>query len=600
MGSNLILLLNLTKMEIEKIFKQVTGIATDPDQKEDLINIGYLNAIDHISFIIEFMKRWVVYIDQMLMKHEKGTKEHAEIFNSRGFTYQEFCLMLDGSIDEKNYHRYPIFQLMYIDDAIAREEQRITGEDDELSKPSRYQKAITDWIKKHNPKLELALMKTKIPIYLDLKSFKKSVHLLSSSGFGKSTLLKTVVHEIQRISLKKRNISTVVIDPHSEMAVDLLRMKWNKIDKGRLVFLDTNLRQTAKTICGYDVIGVDVGFSINPFDATGLTPFKQSSLANEIARTIFSSIPTDDSLQMITVLENLTEFLLARPDSDMLDLLNLAGKGGMEFYKQDTKRMKNHVRRSFMEDVYEADNRLASTKSSIQMRLLSILANLNVRQFLTGPRSVDVEKLINSGHTVICNFKGADVGEDGASLMTKIFFGILVSATLNRVTLPKQERIDTYLIADEFSKYYSDSVTTIIDQTRKFGLGSILSHQRVSQIRSENIEKALGATSIKIAGPSDNDSISFMAGEMNHITASDISGLDNFSFYYQDKMNKKAGTFKFRSAPFLADENSEHYMNKSELAKMFKWIAFESGYYRVVDNKIEGNQIAYTHKFTEA
>ena len=587
------------QIDIKKIFSELTGIATNPGMKMLLINLGWCFGIQHPSFVVEFFKRWVVYIDGRLEKFKKGSYRHAELMNERGFTYQEFCILLNASIDQTNYDRNPIFQLMYIHDQVDREHHRIDDGDNEMSKIARYLSALQKWIDQNSIMLKKQLLETKIPIYVDLQSFKRSSHLLASSGSGKSTLLKTMFHEIQRVTLRKRNISIVVVDPHSEMSLDMLRLKSNLLDKTRLVYLDTNLRDTAKIACGYDVIGTDVTFSINPFDSEGLSPYKISALADELANTLFSSIPTDDTVQMVTVLQNIIEFLVERPNSDMNDLLSLVKKGGEVKYIKDTHLMRNGVRKEFIEGPFLNDGRLTPTKSSIYMRLLSILSNSQIQKFLSGSRSVDIQSLINSGHTIICNFKASDVGPDGAPLMTKIFFGLLISAVKNRVSIPHKDRINTYLIADEFSTYYSKSVEEIVDQTRKFGLGAIFSHQRSSQISNESIKNALAATKIKIAGPSDSDSMSFMAKEMRHINVYDIDMLDDYSYFYQDKMMKKAGTFKFQSAPFLADDNSPYYMNKTDLAELFRWIAFESGFYRKVRVEPELVNGVYTHQFEE-
>ena len=73
-----------------------------PDGSKSL-NIGYTFLFDSPRFIAFFMQNWVSYIDEKLRKIEESTEEYADTFGLRGFTLEEFKLVVSGKIGEEYY-----------------------------------------------------------------------------------------------------------------------------------------------------------------------------------------------------------------------------------------------------------------------------------------------------------------------------------------------------------------------------------------------------------------------------------------------------------------------------------------------------------------
>ena len=64
--------------KLKKSFYKYTGLPSVESEK--VVNIGYLNPIDHKQYIVAFMRKWVHWKDSRLKKIPRLTNEYADEF----------------------------------------------------------------------------------------------------------------------------------------------------------------------------------------------------------------------------------------------------------------------------------------------------------------------------------------------------------------------------------------------------------------------------------------------------------------------------------------------------------------------------------------
>jgi len=190
-------------------YYKFTGLPSDGSKS---INLGYIYLFENIKFLAFFMESWVSFIDEKLRTYEEGTDDYADILGLRGYTLPEYKLI----------------------------------------------------------SLEIDVLKfffsIKVPLYYPISSFKRGTYMVGQSGSGKSTLLKLLIYDLQRRSQKIRNRSIVLIEPSGDLSLEVVSFALNRREHWkRMVYLNPFLRQTAKEIFGYDLLGADYTFAINPF-----------------------------------------------------------------------------------------------------------------------------------------------------------------------------------------------------------------------------------------------------------------------------------------------------------------------------------------------
>lgn len=142
----------------------------------------------------------------------------------------------------------------------------------------------------------------------------------------------------------------------------------------------------------------------------------------------------------------------------------------------------------------------------------------------------------------------------------------------------------TYCFIDEFQNFVTPSIDTVMAEARKYRLYMSLANQVISQNMERGTKRAvLGNTALKFAGDNEPDSIEVMAKQMGNLKQDRFNGLPKYSFFYYDKLNKASGVNTLRVPDFLVNQNSRFFMKKEDLKDVFKYLVYDSGYYRKVE-----------------
>jgi hypothetical protein len=122
-------------------------------------------------------------------------------------------------------------------------------------------------------------------------------------------------------------------------------------------------------------------------------------------------------------------------------------------------------------------------------KLGAFVAHPIVRNIVGQVRSrVDLIGLMNSRGILLANLATGQIGEDASHLLG----GLLLTA----IQLGAMERprggATFFIYVDEFQHFVTDSLATMLSESRKFGLGLILAHQYLAQLTDSVRDAVLG------------------------------------------------------------------------------------------------------------
>lgn len=560
-----------------------------PDSAEDIVNVGYLYPADNPYFIIWLMDKWVAWKDRQLDNLSEGTDAYADVFGTRGFTFDEFKFVLSGKVKEIGFGRHRIFDYLFLTDQADRDFFMVSNTDDDELVLHSYVKAITQSIQLEIPLLSY-FYDTVIPIYFSIDSLKRHIYLLAQSGAGKSELLKMLWYDLQRRSQRSRDKTLVLIEPHADMCLEVLQFSLNQNPKyfDRIVYLDPFIRQTAQQIFGYDLLGADYTFRINPFDISPTATDEEINwMTQQLSSAFFDILRSTETTQMEALIEACVETLLRKEGASIADLKRfMDDEENGDLINLGTS-IPNVERQKMMHRI-QTDRKLHPTQSGIYYRLQSLIGDKEFRRLLVGESTVNLDKEMNSGKVIICNFSKARLGKKAAPAFSKLVMSLIQGIALKRQSISKTDRKESFLFLDEFQNYVSPSIEDIMAESRKYALSAILSHQVYGQKMDTDMRRIVtGNTALKTAGDNGADSVKFMCEQMGNLKPKDFERLPKYGFFIYDKENKKIGAQTIRVPDFLVKQQPPFYMKKEQLKRLFLWLVNDSGYYRKVvpDNK---------------
>lgn len=567
---------------LKKEYYRFAGLPFPEKNKENIVNFGYLYPSDNPRFVVHIMDKWVDWKNRKLNKLSEGTNTYADVFGTRGFTYDEFKFVLSGKVKMDGFSRYRIFDYLYLTDQTDRDFFMVSNTDDEELVLHSYVKAILKSVELEIPLLN-KLFNATIPLYLDTDSLKRHLYLLAQSGAGKSELLKVLWYDLQRRSQKSRNKTLLLIEPHADMCLEVLQFSLNKNPKyfDRIVYLDPFIRQTAKQLFGYDLLKADYTFVINPFDnISGYSNQEINWMTQELSSAFFSILKSSETTQMEALIEACVEVLLRKENTSIVDLKRFMDNEENQDLIEYGLTIPNPERQKMMRKI-EKDRKLSPTQSGIYYRLQSLIGDSEFKRLLLGKSTVNLEKAMNEGKVIIFNLAKAELGKKAAPAFSKLLLSFIQGIVSKRNATTKDNRIETFCFLDEFQNYTTPSIENIMAESRKYGLHMVLSHQVYGQQMDTDMRRIVtGNTALKMAGDNGADSIKLMSEQMGNLKPTDFEKLPKYSFFTYSKQNKQAGVQTIRVPDFLVKQQAPFYMNKEQLKKLFLWLVNDSGYYK--------------------
>lgn len=295
------------------------------------------------------------------------------------------------------------------------------------------------------------------------------IYIIGKTGTGKSTLIKNMA-----ISDMRRGKGLGVIDPHGDLAEDLLRYVPQE-RKDDLIYF--NPKDTEHPI------------AFNPLH--GIHPNHHHLVASGLIST-FKKIWLDSwGPRLEYILRFCLHTLLEYPEATLLDiqplLTNLSFRNHVLLY------VKSDATKSFWKNEYD--------KYSPQLRSEAISPILNkTGLFLTSiplrnivgqkNSSLKIQRILDEEKIFIVNLSKGEIGEDASALLGSMLVTSVQLAALHRSAIVFEMRKPFYFYIDEMHTFITHSFVSILSESRKYGLSLCLANQYLTQF-DERIRSAI-------------------------------------------------------------------------------------------------------------
>lgn len=373
------------------------------------------------------------------------------------------------------------------------------------------------------------------PIRIDTESLKKHMYVLGQTGTGKTTLLKSMIHDA--ISA---NHGFCVIDPHGDLIEDVQKMIPNS-RKQDVVWFDTNnIEGSAKLNLLMPEVSV-----------------KQSMLSDEIIRILaFEYDYKNVGGPMFETYFKSTLNLVMHPEvikKYSAPTLQLAYKALL--IPDFLKHLISLTEKTNSTDVQSIDFSTESIVGSelgwvysnallargevewdtmrpyIYSKLKFFIDNVYIRELFDSKEpTLNFRNIMDNGKILLVRIEKGHIGMANLAKIGMLFLNKLIFSIMTRTELPAEKRKDFFIFIDEFQNFLRGDIGSALSEVRKYNVGLVLANQTIGQLDDYLLQSVLGnvgSTAFFRTGINDIDKIShFIEPEF---TAREVINLQNFN-----------------------------------------------------------------------
>ncbi|MFN0126915.1 MAG: type IV secretion system DNA-binding domain-containing protein [Verrucomicrobiales bacterium] len=353
-------------------------------------------------------------------------------------------------------------------------------------------------------------------------------HIIGATGTGKSSLMFSMIMQ----DLESGQ-GIAVLDPHGDLITRILsNMPESRID---------------------DVVLFD------PADETSITPFNVLSAHSDFERTLLASdlvgVFRDFSTSWGDRMTVIFRYLV---------LAFLEHKDGGTFAQMQTFLVDKAWRERFLQGVQDADvvrywtdvfPNFDGAKSTgpILSRIDTLVSHKIINHMVNQRENkIDFAKVMDEGRILLVNLPIGLLGEDVSLMLGGFIMVKLNQMAMSRARLEAEDRRPFFCYLDECHHFVTTSIAHILTGARKYGLGLILGHQHLQQLRKkEDVAAAVMAnTATRIAFRVADADARVLAGDFAHYEAADFTALPNlhafcrmeradedFNFFIEHRIN---------------------------------------------------------------
>lgn len=313
------------------------------------------------------------------------------------------------------------------------------------------------------------------PIRLDSDNRKIHMHVIGSSGSGKSKFLEWMI----RGDLRNRQ-GFCLLDPHGTLYNDVVSYCAHHVLSRDLILLNLS----------------------SPLSVVGFNPFRKagdSSVSVQVDRRIAATMhawnveSTDQTPTLERTLRLIYTVMIDR-DLGLPQVEHL-----IDFNAHDIRsHLIDHLHSPLVAKEWRELQQLRAGEwrseiLSAKNRLFRFLTSPALTRFMGLPdRTLDLTEVMDKGKILLVNLAPSDdLSEENA----RVFGALLLNEFFECARRRRKDALGRdpkpyYLYMDEFQNFVSLDIADMLDQVRKFGLFTILAHQRFGHL-DENITDAV-------------------------------------------------------------------------------------------------------------
>lgn len=297
-------------------------------------------------------------------------------------------------------------------------------------------------------------------------------YIIGKSGTGKTNLLKDLA--IQDI-LAGNGVG--IIDPHGDFADNVL----SYIPKER-----------AEDVIFFDPSDLERPFGLNLYEFDERFPEQKTLIINQFIEMLYTMYDKEQiggpMFEYYT--KNALALNMEDPESGntMIEIPRVMAD--KEFRHMKLSKCKDPVIKNFWVKEAEkagGDASLENIVPYITSKLNQFIQNAFMRNIVGQEKStLNFADIMNTNKILICKFAKGEIGDMNAQLLGLVVTGRILISALARTKLPEGERKPFFLYIDECQNFLTPTITTILAEARKYGLGLILANQFITQLVKGN------------------------------------------------------------------------------------------------------------------
>lgn len=290
----------------------------------------------------------------------------------------------------------------------------------------------------------------------------RHLHVLGKTGSGKTTLLQNMV-----AALISQGHGIGIFDPHGDFAESVLDMiPPERVDD--VIYLNPADPLRAPAL---NLVSSSTRPEARPLVASALVAAFRHIWAESWGPRMEHILY--NALRVLLDCENASLAALPRLLTDARYRRGLAEKCRDPF-----------VRRFWTDEFDSWDDRFQREAiAPVQNKLGQFTSMPALRQALGQvPLKVDFREMMDSGKILVVNLSKGSLGDDASRLLGALLTAFLSAVAMGRSDVPADRRRTFTLFLDEAQNFLSDALVSVLSESRKYGLGLVLSHQFLDQL----------------------------------------------------------------------------------------------------------------------
>ncbi len=319
-------------------------------------------------------------------------------------------------------------------------------------------------------------------------------HIIGATGTGKSTLISSLFIE----DIKKGNGCTI-FDPHGDTIDEIIpHIPENRLNDVVLIDPSDN----------------EYSFGFNLLSAK--TEVEKIVLSSDLVEA-FRRHSTSWGDQMTSVLSNaINAFLNSNKGGTLIELKRFLIES--TFRKEFLKSVNDRSIHYYWNNEFVLLKKLSI--SPLLTRLDTFLRPKTIRYILSQKEGLDFNEILNERKILLIKLSQGLIGEENSYLLGTLILSKIYQVAQARQLLSKEKRHPFYIYLDEFQNFITPSINSILSGARKYGIGLVLAHQELNQIKDTDIGNSVLSNS--------NIRICFRLGDFDaKKLESGFSGFDN-------------------------------------------------------------------------
>lgn len=350
-----------------------------------------------------------------------------------------------------------------------------------------------------------------VPLALSERERKQHLFVVGGSGTGKSTLLQNAL--IQDIY---NGAGVTLIDPHGDLALDLLRL----IPSERV-----------SDVLYFDPADREHPIGFNPL--AGVAAEEHPATASAVAESLRQIWADSWGPRLENLLLQSLRAVLYRDDPTLLAVSKMLTS--THYRSQTLRRVEDVAVKSFWLDQFETWNPRYRDEAiaPVLNKLDRINSNPILRNILGQPKPGFTPRYVmNEGKIIIANLSRGALGIETSNLLGSLLVSDFAGAAFTRHNQRADEREPHYLVVDEAHNFVTEAFSQVLSEARKYGLHLTLATQHLGQMKPTVTASIAANVANLVALRTSTTDAELLVGQFNReIVTGQLTGLDPFTAY---------------------------------------------------------------------